>query len=65
MELATRWRSLVNEFTGGNKEIAQNLRTMYQHEGPAIAEKLPNTPDMAMFAFISKVFAHVLGGGPG
>ena len=63
--LAERWRGLVNEFTGGNRDIAQNLRTMYKHEGPAIAEKLPNTPDQAMFAFMSKVFAFVPGGGPG
>lgn len=63
--LALRWRALVNEFTGGNKDIAKNVRTMYQHEGPAIAEKLPNTPDPEVFAFMGKVFATIPGGGPG
>lgn len=63
--LALRWRALVNEFTGGNKDIAKNVRTMYQHEGPALREKLTNTPDPAMFEYMGKVFATIPGGGPG
>ncbi len=31
-ELAARWRSLVNEFTGGDKEIQQGLNKMYADE---------------------------------
>jgi MerR family transcriptional regulator, thiopeptide resistance regulator len=65
LALAERWRGLVHEFTGGNRDIAQNVRTMYQHEGAALAQKLPNTPDQEMFGFMGKVFAHLPGGGPG
>ena len=31
-ELARRWSGLVNEFTGGNPEIAKSLRSMYEQE---------------------------------
>lgn len=65
VELGHRWRTLVNEFTGGSKAIAKNVRTMYEHEGAAIAEKLPNTPDPEMFAYMATVFARMPGGGPG
>src|SRR5262245_40217907 len=31
-ELAKRWMGLVNEFTGGDKQIAQKVKTMYKQE---------------------------------
>jgi len=31
-ELARRWKGLVEEFTGGNKEIQQSLGNLYQNE---------------------------------
>ena len=31
-ELAARWRGLVSEFTGGDKEIQQGLNKMYSDE---------------------------------
>jgi hypothetical protein len=30
--LATRWRGLIEEFTGGNPQIEASLRTMYANE---------------------------------
>jgi DNA-binding transcriptional MerR regulator len=63
--LARRWRDLVHEFTGGNPEIAKAVRTMYQQEGPALNARIPNTPTPEMFAYMSRVFAVLPGGGPG
>jgi DNA-binding transcriptional MerR regulator len=62
--LAVRWRDLVNAFTGGNREIAANVRAMYQQEHAQINAAQPNSPDPAMFAFMSTVFK-TIGGGPG
>ena len=36
-QLAARWRSLINEFTGGDPEIAASLKRMYDQEGPTTA----------------------------
>ncbi len=63
-QLAHRWKALVNEFTGGNREIAANVRRMYDKEHTTINAANPNTPDPGMFAYMATVFAK-LGGGPG
>lgn len=63
--LAERWRALVNEFTGGNREIAKNVRTMYAGEGERMTSQIPNAPTQEMFAYMGKVFAGMPGGGPG
>lgn len=63
-ELAKKWRELVNAFTGGNREIAAGLRSMYNAEHARINAENPNTPDPAMFAFMKQVFDRI-GGGPG
>ena len=57
LELARRWQELVQAFTGGNPGIAQSLNTMYKNEGPALAQKLGNVPDPAMFEYMGKAFA--------
>lgn len=62
--LARRWRELVNAFTGGNRDIAASVRTMYQQEHAQINAMHPDTPDPSMFAYMSQVFAKI-GGGPG
>lgn len=62
--LARRWKALVDEFTGGNREIAANVRKMYDKEHATINTANPNTPDPSMFAYMGAVFAK-LGGGPG
>lgn len=54
-ELARRWRGLVNEFTGGNPQIAQALQTMYQQE-PATAQQYGL--DDAIFRFIEQAARH-------
>lgn len=63
-QLARRWKTLVDEFTGGNREIAANVRRMYDSEHATINAANPNTPDPSMFAYMGAVFAK-LGGGPG
>jgi DNA-binding transcriptional MerR regulator len=62
--LARRWKELVDLFTGGNREIAKNVRAMYDAEHAQINAVQPHTPDPAMFAYMSQVFARI-GGGPG
>lgn len=37
--LARRWRSLIQEFTGGNPGIEQSLNQMYQQEGAEVASR--------------------------
>jgi DNA-binding transcriptional MerR regulator len=52
--LATRWRELVREFTGGNPTIERKLRAKYVHE-PKRAQQ--NGLDPAMFEYIRKAIA--------
>lgn len=52
--LAKRWQSLVDEFTGGNPEIAASLNRMYQQE-PAVREQAGVDPEL--FAYIGKAMA--------
>ncbi len=51
-KLAKKWMDLVNAFTGGNPEIAANLKKMYE-ENPN-ASKQFGGPDPAMSAYIQK-----------
>ena len=57
LAVARRWMALVNEFTGGDAAIASSVRTMYEHEGPALQEKLGNVPTPEMFPYMAKAFA--------
>jgi DNA-binding transcriptional MerR regulator len=57
LELARRWKALVQEFTGGDPAIAQAVRTMYDNEGPALEKKLGNVPTAEMFGYICKSIA--------
>lgn len=50
--LARRWRSLIEEFTGGNPEIARSLNTMYQQEGTEAASR--GAVDPALAAYMSR-----------
>ena len=47
--LAARWRALVEEFTGGDPEILQALKRMYEQEGPAAAGSAGFTPELAAY----------------
>jgi DNA-binding transcriptional MerR regulator len=57
LSIARRWKELVEEFTGGDPKIAQAVRTMYEHEGPAIQQQLGEVPTPEMFVYMSKAFA--------
>jgi hypothetical protein len=48
-ELAKRWQSLINEFTGGDPAIAKSVSTMYRSE-PGAAERFGL--DMKVFEYI-------------
>jgi hypothetical protein len=54
LALARRWKTLVDEFTGGDPAIANAVKTMYNDDGPALQEKLGNVPTKEMFAYICK-----------
>jgi MerR family transcriptional regulator, thiopeptide resistance regulator len=49
--LARQWRTLVEEFTGGDRGIDQSLQTMYENE-PAARERSGIDPQM--FAYIGQ-----------
>lgn len=57
--LARRWRSLVEEFTGGDPGITQSLTTLYQQEGPEAASRgLVVEPEAtAMWDFMGKALS--------
>ena len=52
--LAKRWMELINEFTGGDPEIAKAVKTMYQQES-ALADQ--NRLDPWIFDYIGKAIA--------
>ena len=53
-QLARRWMGLVEEFTGGNQEIGQAVKTMYEQE-PEMRER--TGIDMAMFDYVNRAMA--------
>lgn len=54
--LARRWRSLIEEFTGGDPSIQQSLNTMYQQEGAAVASR--GAVDAALIDYISQAMQY-------
>jgi len=56
LAIARRWKALVEEFTGGDPKIAQAVKTMYEHEGPTLQQRLGEVPTPEMFAYMSKAF---------
>lgn len=57
--LADRWRTLVREFTAGDPAIGKAVMTTYEHEGPALREKLGPVPTPAMFEYIGRAMKHL------
>lgn len=55
--LVRRWKALVEEFTGGDAGIAQNLQRMYEQEAAREQSRI----DPALFAYIREASG---GGGP-
>lgn len=52
-ELARRWQSLIDEFTGGDPGIVAALRNMYRQE-PNIAADYGYTPDASLTEYIGR-----------
>jgi len=50
--LARRWRSLIQEFTGGNPGIEQSLNQMYHQEGTEVASR--GAIDSAVMEYMSR-----------
>jgi DNA-binding transcriptional MerR regulator len=50
--LAQRWRSLIQEFTGGNPGIEQSLNQMYQQERAEVASR--EAVDSAVMEYMSR-----------
>lgn len=50
--LARRWRSLIQEFTGGDPGIEQSLNTMYQQEEVEVASR--GAVDTALAEYMSR-----------
>ena len=46
LELARRWRDLIERFTGGDEGIRRSLATMYQREGPRAASRGMVDPEL-------------------
>ena len=59
--LARRWKTLVEEFTGGDAGISKAVMTMYQHEGPALQQQMGDIPTPEMFAYLGKANAAMKG----
>jgi MerR family transcriptional regulator, thiopeptide resistance regulator len=57
--LARRWKSLIEEFTGGDAGITQSLTTMYQQEGPEVAsqDRVVEPEASAMWDFMGKALS--------
>lgn len=56
LRLAKQYKGLIDEFTGGNPEIAESLRNMYRKE-PGIASEHGFTWDPKMMEFMGKALA--------
>lgn len=56
-KLAAQWKALVQEFTGGDPAISRAVMTMYEQEGPALAEKMGPVPTPDMFEYIGRAWA--------
>ena len=50
--LARRWRSLIEEFTGGDPGIQQSLNQMYQQEGAEVASR--GAVDAALMEYMGR-----------
>jgi DNA-binding transcriptional MerR regulator len=49
LELARRWRTLIEEFTGGDAGIRRSLASMYREEGPAAASRGAVDPELMRY----------------
>jgi DNA-binding transcriptional MerR regulator len=49
-ELAGRWVALIEQFTGGDQEIAASMKRMYASEGPEKASRGAVSPELMAYA---------------
>jgi MerR family transcriptional regulator, thiopeptide resistance regulator len=49
-ELAGRWQALIEQFTGGDPEMAASLKQMYESEGPEKASRGAVSPELMAYA---------------
>lgn len=59
-QLAQRWLSLIQAFTGGDPEIQQSLETLYQQEGAESASR--GMVDRAVMNYMGQAIARLQGG---
>ena len=51
-EIATRWRELIELFTGGDEAILNGLKAMYREEGPEKASR--GAVDSELMAYVGR-----------
>jgi hypothetical protein len=49
LELARRWRDLIEQFTGGDAGIERSLATMYREEGSKAASRGMVDPELMLY----------------
>ena len=55
LELARRWRGLIEQFTGGDESIRQSLATMYREQGPEATSR--RTVDTELMLYVGRALA--------
>ncbi|MGN6168273.1 MAG: TipAS antibiotic-recognition domain-containing protein [Solirubrobacteraceae bacterium] len=61
LELAGRWRALIQQFTGGHPGIRRSLATMYREEGPWRASR--GMVDSDLMRYVGRALAALTGAG--
>ena len=54
-EIATRWRELIDLFTGGDEGLLESLKTMFQEEGPERASQ--GSLDAELMEYVGRAVA--------
>ena len=57
LELARRWRGLIEQFTGGDEGIRQSLQRMYREQGPQTASR--GMVDPELMAYVGQALAQL------
>jgi hypothetical protein len=61
LELARRWRALIEQFHGGHPGIRRSLATMYREEGPWRASR--GMVDSELMRYVGRALAALAGNG--
>lgn len=57
LELARRWRALIEQFTGGDDGIRASLTTLYREQGPQSASR--GMVDAELMAYVGQAMTGV------